>query len=113
VGNDQQLGRYLLETIGWAFLTFLVCPPGFGVQYLNWLVGPGVFLATVGLFLYTVIASTFLFRVYTFWSGGFPWFFANPDVKGQWVGIDRTFDMILWLLLVGWISYLLTQWIGS
>jgi glycosyltransferase involved in cell wall biosynthesis len=112
-GNDQQRSQYLLETIGWAFLIFLVAAPGFGVQYLSWLVGPGIFLGIVGLSLYTVIASIFLFRVYTFWSGGFPWYFANSDVRGQWVGIDRTLDMILWLLLVGWVSFLLTRWIGS
>ena len=112
-GKDQQRGQDLLEAIGWAFLIFLVAAPGFGVQYLSWLVGPGIFLGTVGLFLYTVIASIFLFRVYTFWSGGFPWFFANSDLRGQWVGVDRTLDIILWLLLVCWASFRLTQWIGS
>jgi glycosyltransferase involved in cell wall biosynthesis len=111
--KEQDRGTDLLEAVGWAFLIFLVVAPGFGVQYLSWLVGPGIFLGTVGLFLFTVIASVFLFRVYTFWSGGFPWLFANSDARGQWVGMDRTLDMILWLFLVGWASFLLASWICS
>jgi glycosyltransferase involved in cell wall biosynthesis len=113
IEKDQDRGTYLLEAMGWAFLIFLVVAPGFGVQYLSWLVGPGIFLGTKGLFLFTVLASVFLFRVYTFWSGGFPWFFANSDRRGQWVGVDRTLDMILWLFLVGWATFLFTSWICS
>jgi glycosyltransferase involved in cell wall biosynthesis len=106
-------GQHLLKALGWAFLIFLIAAPGFGVQYLSWLVGPGIFLGTAGLLLYTVVASVFLFRVYTFWSGGFPWYFADSDVRGQWVGVDRTLDMILWLLLVSWGAFHVIRFIGS
>jgi SAM-dependent methyltransferase len=111
--NDHSRAPYLLEAIGWTFLLFLVFAPGFGVQYLSWLVGPGIFLGTGGLFVFTVLASIFLFRVYTFWSGGFPWFFANSDARGQWTGMDRTLDMILWLFLTGWASFLFISWMVS
>jgi glycosyltransferase involved in cell wall biosynthesis len=106
-------GQYLLQALGWAFLIFLIAAPGFGVQYLSWLVGPGIFLGTAGLLLYTIVASVFLFRVYTFWSGGFPWYFANSDVRGQWVGVDRTLDMTLWLLLVSWAAFHVIRFLCS
>jgi len=111
--NGCPPGQCLLKALGWAFLIFLIAAPGFGVQYLSWLVGPGIFLGTAGLLLYTMVASVFLFRVYTFWSGGFPWYFANSDVRGQWVGVDRTLDMGLWLLLVGWAAFHVIRFIGS
>ncbi len=110
--DDSRRGLDLLESIGGSFLIFLVFAPGFGVQYLSWLVGPGVFLGTAGLFLYTLVASVFLFRVYTFWSGGFPWGFADSDARGQWTGGDRTLDLLLWLLLAGWAAVALLSWIG-
>jgi hypothetical protein len=107
--DGLQRGRYLLEAIGWAFLVFLILTPGFGLQYLSWLVGPGLFLGVVGFGLYTVAASVFLFRVYTYWSGGFPWYFANSQVRGQWWGVDQTLDMALWWLLVGWAAFLILR----
>jgi len=103
--GERLRGRYLLEAIAWSFLIFLIVAPGFGIQYLSWLVGPGIFLGTSGLLLYTLVASSFLFRVYTFWSGGFPWHFANSDIRGQWRGFDRTLDFLLWLILVGWAAF--------
>jgi len=107
--DEPKRGKYLLETIGWSFLIFLIVAPGFGVQYLSWLVGPGIFLGLPGLLLYTVVASLFLFRVYTFWSGGFPWYFADSDHRGQWEGFDCTLDLLLWLLLLGWASFLILR----
>ena len=58
-------------------LLFMALTPGFGIQYLAWLVpwvvgaGPGaaaVYYSTSGLFAA---------EVYTYWSGGFPWYFAD------------------------------------
>jgi hypothetical protein len=59
-----------------AFL-FLAFSPGFGIQYLAWLapwvVGYGL-PATVA---YHATAGLFALEVYTYWSKGFPWYFAD------------------------------------
>lgn len=111
--SEEQRGRFLLEAIGWAFLVFLIVTPGFGVQYLSWLVGPGVFLGLFGLLAYTILASVFLFRVYTFWSGGFPWYYADSNSRGQWVGFDMALDRWLWILLILWGASLVASGIRS
>jgi len=110
--DEFHRGRFLLEAIGGTFLAFLIITPGFGVQYLSWLVGPGIFLGLPGLLLYTAVGSWFLFRVYTFWSGGFPWYFANSNLRSDqlpWVGFTRSLDFLLWLILLGWASFLILR----
>ncbi len=81
-----------------AFL-FLALSPAFGVQYLAWLM-PWIialgFRAT--LVLYT-ISSIFLFQVYTFWSGGLPWYFANSPSFG-WRGMIIVFELLCWTCVV-------------
>jgi len=99
--DDQRKERsyYLLRSFSWTFLLFLLLTPGFGVQYLSWLVAPVTFLGVPVALVYNLLAGLFLFRVYTFWSGGFPWYYANSNVMGQWVGFDRELDLLLWCLL--------------
>lgn len=92
-----------------AFL-FLALSPAFGVQYLAWLM-PWVvalgFRAT--LVLYTV-SSLFLFRVYTFWAGGFPWHFANSPHYG-WRGTIIALELLCWACVVaGVVCYFVAVW---
>jgi len=107
--DEPQRGRYLMEAIGWSFLIFLVATPGFGLQYLSWLVGPGIFLGLPGLLLYTMGASFFLFRTYSLLCGGFPWYFGNAYLGGRPHGLDSTLYLLLWLILLGWASFLILR----
>jgi hypothetical protein len=59
-----------------AFL-FLFFAPGFGVQYLAWLVPWCAALSVGSIVFYYVSSTAFLFAAYTLWSGGFPWFLAS------------------------------------
>lgn len=67
----------LYVQLGVVAALFLAVTPGFGVQYLAWLV-PWVpaagALATIAFFSAT---GLFLFLVYDYWSGGFPWYTAD------------------------------------
>jgi len=89
----------LLE--GWflIFAIFLVFTPGFGVQYLSWLAYFAVitspFLGTV----YLLLGGIFLFRVYTYWGGAIPPYYANSDAAGQWIGFNKLLDIALWVII--------------
>lgn len=83
--------------IGIALLLVLVLAPGFGVQYLFWILP---FLALLlrrweALALHAVI-SAFLFAMYTAWSGEWPWWFGihSAGIAGvQWA-------LFVWIALV-------------
>jgi hypothetical protein len=105
-----------LGLLAFAFLAF---SPGFGVQYLAWLVPwiAGAALAPASGF--TVAATVFLGLVYTFWCqgvpfeagdpdwrhavfwrNGLPWDFANADTMGEWRGPMVPFEILCWLSVV-------------
>lgn len=69
--------------IAFAFLTFC---PGFGIQYVAWLVPWIVGLRASAAVVFHLANGVFLFCVYTYWSRGFPWDFANSEVVGVWKG---------------------------
>ena len=63
---------------------FLTLTPGFGVQYLAWIVPWVVALGTRSTVAVYAASGLFLFAVYTFWSQGFPWYLANSNTVGDW-----------------------------
>ena len=105
--------------VGALAFAFLAFSPGFGVQYLAWLVPwiAGAALApAVG---FTVASTLFLGLVYTFWCqgvpfeagdpdwrhavfwrNGLPWDFANADRMGEWRGPIVPFEILCWLSVV-------------
>ena len=89
----------LVSMIGVALLTMNFFAPGFGVQYLVWPL-PFLLFALPRRLAYALNAalSLFLFAVYTIWSGGFPWWFANaasPDINRRLVAL---LALPLWIL---------------
>jgi hypothetical protein len=81
-----------------AFL-FLALSPAFGVQYLAWLMPWVIALGfRTTLVLYTV-SGIFLFQVYTFWAGTFPWNYAKSPHFG-WQGRIIAFDLLCWTCVV-------------
>jgi hypothetical protein len=83
-----------------AFL-FIFWTPGFGVQYLAWLVPWSAGLNGRRLHCYYALSGAFLFMKYTWWSRGFPWFLANSFDPGPlfWAGV-----LAIPLGLACWIS---------
>jgi len=67
----------LTRMVGSSILVFLVLTPGFGVQYLAWIL-PFCFLfgSRVTGAIYAA-SSIFVAVIYTYWSGGIPWYFAD------------------------------------
>ncbi|HYW41257.1 MAG TPA: hypothetical protein VE959_00280 [Bryobacteraceae bacterium] len=97
--NRRQARPPLFAQFGFAVFLFLALTPGFGVQYLSWLVP---WLAWAGLWYgvaFNLLGGTFLFLVYTYWSKGLPWDFANAAV-GPWGGTAIVFELLTWGLVV-------------
>lgn len=74
--------RALLVACGTLFTAIIVFGSGFGVQYLLWpLPFLAFFLGWRSVAVHAAI-SAFLIVIYTSWSGGFPWNYANSDARG-------------------------------
>ena len=69
----------LFDRCGITLLAFLFLAPGFGVQYLLWLVP---FTATVAIRMTLALHAAcglFLAGFYTYFCGGFPWYYADAS----------------------------------
>jgi hypothetical protein len=113
----------LFRQIGVLAFAFLALSPGFGVQYLAWLVpwiacfgaGLGAWAAAT----WTFTSGAFLFLVYTywcqgvpveqgdanwlganFWTRGLPWKFADADLIGAWWGRIVPLEIACWASVV-------------
>ncbi|MFQ5899240.1 MAG: ArnT family glycosyltransferase [Candidatus Methylomirabilia bacterium] len=94
------------------FIILLALTPGFGVQYLAWLVP---FLALVSVRLsaaYAALAGSFLYLTYLHWSGGDALGYANVwevPVKHLWTTAGSVLKWLTWLFLFGLALRALTQ----
>jgi hypothetical protein len=69
----------LFDRCGITLLAFLFLAPGFGVQYLLWLVP---FTATLAIRMTLALHAAcglFLAGFYTYFCGGFPWYYADAS----------------------------------
>lgn len=90
----------LVESCFLVFSLFLAFTPGFGIQYLSWL---SFFAVMVNPLLgagYVLIGGMFIARVYTFWGGGVPPYFADSVKHGLWGGYENILELALWVLVV-------------
>lgn len=85
---------------------FLLLTPGFGPQYLAWALPWTVAAGWPAAVLFQLPAGLFVFRMYTVWSNGLPWDFANAHVYGLTPGVLRI-GVVSWLLLplLAWQAY--------
>jgi hypothetical protein len=109
----------LFRQIGVVAFTFLALTPGFGVQYLAWLVPFAVALPLAAGFSFHAASGAFLLAVYTFWcqlppgasadpdwlgasfwSRGLPWEIANANRTGPWRGELVILEVACWLAVV-------------
>ncbi len=96
----------LYAQTGAAFFFFLAVANGFGVQYLAWLVPWTIGLGIIPVAFFTLASGAFLFVVYNWWSGGFPWYLADSNYVGDFAGhLDYP-------LTLCWISVIVLAWTG-
>lgn len=89
----------LFVQCGFILFLFMSIASGFSLQYLVWLVPFIVLLSSLSALLFQLTSGVFLFSVYTYWSQSFPWFFANSDKVGDWVGPLKLCEIIAWLVI--------------
>lgn len=114
----MNLGRSkpsLQRQVGVLAFAFLALTPGFGVQYLAWLVPWIAWVGGGAAIAWTAAATAFLVLVYTFWcqgvpfeygdpnwlhgvfwSKGVPWSFANANALGAWRGPIIPLEVAAW-----------------
>jgi len=100
VAASLYMNRYtrkppLFLQCGLILFLFMTITPGFGVQYLCWLV-PFAAIEFTASSLFYVASGIFLFMVYNHWSGGFPWYLADSVSRGDWRGSIIRFEIICW-----------------
>jgi hypothetical protein len=86
--------------VGAAFFFFLATTNGFGVQYLAWLVPWTVGVGIIAVAFFTLASGAFLFLVYNWWSGGYPWYLADSNYVGDFSGHLDYFLGICWLSVI-------------
>lgn len=91
----------LFLRIGLLLFLFLSVTPGFGAQYLTWLVPWVVALGVGPTATYYVAAGVFLFAYYTAASGGFPWDLANSLEHPPWTATVLGLGLICWMVVSG------------
>jgi hypothetical protein len=93
-------GTPLFVQCGFVMSVFLALTPGFGVQYLSWLVPWAVALGIYGMVAFYLVSTAFMFTYYTVGSGGFPWYFANTLERPPWHGTVILLGFICWVVVV-------------
>jgi 4-amino-4-deoxy-L-arabinose transferase-like glycosyltransferase len=88
---------------GFILFLFMFLTPGFGVQYLAWLVPWALGLHRWLAPLFFATSGVFLYLVYTYWSGGLPWNFGDAEV-GFWHGRTVAAELLCWAV-VGAIAF--------
>jgi len=91
-----------LHAIEIMLMTILALAPGFGVQYIGWLIAflPFAF-SWFGAILMNVAISLFLFVTYTVWSGGWPWWFADITRSGPHRWVAAVAGYVMWAIVCG------------
>ncbi len=93
-------GARLPALVASTYLMVLFLAPGFGVQYLYW---PLPFVAFAlprrAAIAFHAVVSAYLFAVYTVWSDGWPWWFANGTGSPRLGEALSKSGVALWVLI--------------
>jgi len=83
------------------FLMFLLVSsaPGFGVQYLAWLVPWVVGLGAGPTAAYYVAGTVFICAYYSAAAGQFPWYLANSLERPPWTGTVLRLGLLCWVVI--------------
>jgi hypothetical protein len=81
-------------------LTMFALAPGFGVQYIVWLIPAVPFaLPWRAAVAVNAAASIYLFITYTVWSGGWPWWFADMARPGPYRFLPAIAGYAMWAIV--------------
>lgn len=86
---------------GFVMFLFVSSLPGFGVQYLAWLVPWVVALGVWPTAAYYLAGTFFLFSYYDAAAGSFPWYFANTLARSAWTGTVLRSGLLCWIVVCG------------
>lgn len=89
----------LFTQSGLVMCLFVSAIPGFGVQYLVWLVPWVVALGSGPTAAYYIAGSAFLFGYYSTAAGKFPWYLANSLERRGWSGRVLGLGLICWIVV--------------
>lgn len=94
----------VLPAAAWSLLVFLAFATTFGVQYLVWAVAVAYLVDLWWATAYNISAGILLAVIYNRWSGGLPWYYADPTpfTNGEKIG-----------LLVPWGALLALTWLAT
>ena len=94
--NSLPVRPRLFTQCGIVLFFFLTLSPGFGVQYLAWLIPWVVALGLWPTLAFHLSTGMYLFCVYNFWSGGIPWYYADAINAGPRPWPLKIFEMLCW-----------------
>ena len=89
----------LFMQAGFLLFLFVSVIPGFGVQYLAWLVAWVVGLGSGPTVAYYIAGTAFLFGYYSTAAGTFPWYLANSLEHPAWTGTVLGLGLICWVVV--------------
>lgn len=89
----------LFMRVGFLMFLFLSLTPGFGVQYLAWLVPWVVALGVRPTATYYLAGTVFLFAYYTAAAARFPWYLANSLEHPAWTAPVICLGLICWVVV--------------
>jgi hypothetical protein len=90
----------LFSQVGIVFFTFLSFSSGFAVQYLAWAVPWMGDLGVIPAAFFYASSGVFLFLVYNYWSHGIPWYLADSNRVGDFLGHGDYFQLLCWSSVV-------------
>jgi hypothetical protein len=93
------LPHALLLRVGFLMFLFLSLAPGFGVQYLAWLVPWVVALGVWATLIYYLAGGLFLCAYYTPAAGGVPWDLVNTLGRPAWTPTVLGLGLICWVVV--------------
>jgi hypothetical protein len=98
--NRNAEPEQLPALIATTYLVALFLAPGFGVQYLYW---PLPFLAFAlprrAAVAFHALVSVYLFALYTAWSKGWPWWFADSPGSPQVAELLSKGGLVVWVAI--------------
>jgi hypothetical protein len=87
----------LFHQFGILLFAMLTFTPGFGIQYLAWLTPWLATLPWAIVAAYIAASGLFCAAIYTYWSGGLPWYYADSVTTGDWKGLLSLAGFATWL----------------
>ena len=97
--NTKKRRPPLALQCGFLAVLLLALTPGFGVQYLAWIVPWTAVLTFRQALAFHAASGFFLFSYYNCGAHGFPWYLANSAKTQVWYGSVILLGLLCWLII--------------